>query len=62
MKTFLKSSLVSFSALVAVWLGSSLFQLPVKVFVPWLQVAGFSAMAANHGLQVAGRLEGEDKL
>jgi len=59
--SFLKSSLVSLSAISSVWLGSSLFELPVKDLVPWFQVAGFSAMAANNGLQVAERLEDKDK-
>ncbi|NES19391.1 MAG: hypothetical protein F6K41_10790 [Symploca sp. SIO3E6] len=61
MKILLQSSLVSLSVLAAVWFCSSFSRLSVKDFLPWLQVAGFSAMAANHGLQVVERIENKEK-
>ncbi|NES00749.1 MAG: hypothetical protein F6J86_44420 [Symploca sp. SIO1B1] len=61
MKNILKSSLVSFCTVSAVWLSSGYFQVSPEVFVPWLQLAGFSAMAANHSLQMAKQFEAKDK-
>ncbi|NEQ67232.1 MAG: hypothetical protein F6K21_17335 [Symploca sp. SIO2D2] len=57
----LQSNLVSLSVLAAVWLSTSFSRLSVKDFLPWLQVAGFSAMVANHGLQMVERMENKDK-
>ncbi|NEP14051.1 MAG: hypothetical protein F6K14_28380 [Symploca sp. SIO2C1] len=61
MKILLKSSFVSILALSLVWLSSGLFGVSAKDFVPWLQVVGFSAMAANQGLQIAQQLDDEDE-
>ncbi|NEP13925.1 MAG: hypothetical protein F6K14_27735 [Symploca sp. SIO2C1] len=61
MKYLPKSSLVSFFTVSAVWLSSGYFQVSAEDFVPWLQIAGFSAMTANHSLQMAKQLEAKDK-
>ncbi|NES18572.1 MAG: hypothetical protein F6K41_06490 [Symploca sp. SIO3E6] len=61
MKNILKSSIVSFFTVSAVWLSSGYFQVSAEDFVPWLQIAGLSAMTANHSLQIAKQLEAQDK-